>query len=173
MKQSAPILILVAFALLAIGVIPYENPSGEAVAYAIAIRDGGPNPYNPNHLLIESAIRALYDLFSPGESLDRLTFLLFLARFGLLAYGLLTYALAAALFRSPATSLLVSWRLGALPHTPSSGSARMVTPCSSPTCHSSWGHVSKFQHGKRPERGSLSSRDLLTDSPYSFTSVTS
>jgi hypothetical protein len=89
---------VVLLAILAASLVPSDNPSGEAIDYALFLRDGAPARINPNHLLIEPVIKGIYQLASSITRVDPLAFLHWVALLMLVAYALLMFRIGTLLF---------------------------------------------------------------------------
>jgi hypothetical protein len=85
-------------ALLAVLLVPYDNPSGDATGYGVTLRDGGPLRLNPNHLLLKPSSYATHVVVSRVLDVEPLTTLLWASRLNFVAYALVTFAIGAMLF---------------------------------------------------------------------------
>ena len=87
-----------ALAVATVFLVPYENPSGDALEHAILIRDRDTARLHPNHLLVEPTVRVIHVAVSHLVDVDPLRTLLWISRVALVAWALLLLRIASLLF---------------------------------------------------------------------------
>ncbi|MGH2571438.1 MAG: hypothetical protein ACRDGR_09440, partial [bacterium] len=89
---------LAVLAVAAVFLVPYENPSGDALEHAILIRDRDTARLHPNHLLVEPTERAIHLAVSRIVDVEPLRTLLWVSRIAFVAWALLLLRIGSLLF---------------------------------------------------------------------------